>query len=105
MESNGGSGEVPARCVGATAIAWQSVSGLDPVLFTLLSGVFCCSAIVAKGPAWQRPSWCGDIHFLHPLSTLGHTEVFDVYKSVECRWVLRYCFDYVAVFEWCGVIV
>ena len=34
---------------------------------------------------------------------LGHTGVFDDYKSVEYGWVLRYCFDFIAVFEWSGV--
>ena len=37
------------------------------------------------------------------FSMLGHTGVFDDYKSVEYGWVLRYCFDFIAVFEWSGV--
>ena len=83
MESNGGSGEAPARCVIVAATAWQSASG-----------------IAAKVPAWRRPSWCGVVHSFVLFQCWVTPRFFDDYKSVVCGWVLRYCFDFVAVFEW-----
>ena len=71
VESNGGCGEDPARCGVAAAIARQSASGPDPMLFTPSRGVCCCSGIAEKGPAWRWPSKCGGVRFLRFLSALG----------------------------------
>ena len=101
MESNGGSGEAPARCVFVAATAWQSTSGPDP-MFTPLGGAFGCSGIAAKDPAWRRPSWCGGVRLFILFQRRVTPKFFDDYKSVKCGWVLLYCFDFVAVL--CGVV-
>ena len=101
-ESNDECGETPAHCVIMAATAWQSVSGLDLVLFSPSGGVFCCSDITAKDPAWQRPSWRGVVHFFVLFQCWVTPRFFDEYKSVVCGWVLRFCFDFVAVLS--GVV-
>ena len=99
VESNGGSGEAPARCDIVAATAWQSTSGPDPMLFTLLGGAFGCSGIAAKDPAWRRPSWCGVVHLFVSFSTLGHTEVFStiirVWSADGCCGLFRLCCRFV----------
>ena len=123
MELCGGCGEAQGKMFSSrrrerwsltAKAAWHSASGPDPILLTPSGGVFCCSIIAAKDPAWRRPSlvwWCGG----DPLGVVVSTSFilyrrwvtprfFDDYKSVECGWVLRYCFVFAAVFEWSGVV-
>ena len=99
VESNGGSGEGPARCDIVAANAWQSTSGPNPMLFTPLGGAFGCSGIAAKDPAWRRPSWCGVVHLFVSFSTLGHTEVFStiirVWSADRCSGLFRLCCRFV----------
>ena len=95
--------QASTHCVIGAATAWQSTSGPDPVLFTLSGGAFGCSGIAAKDPAWRRPSWCGGVRLFVLFQRRVTRKFFDDYKSVEYGWVLRYCFDFIAVFEWSGV--
>jgi len=37
------------------------------------------------------------------LLMLGHAEVSDDYKSVDCGWVQQYCFGFATIVEWSGV--
>ena len=105
VELCGGCGVAPVRRrerwspTAEAATAWQSTSGPDPMLFTLLGAAFGCSGIAAKDPAWRRPSWCGVVHLFVSFSTLGHTEGFSmiirVWSADGCCDLFRLCCRFV----------
>ena len=62
-------------------------------------GVFGCSGIATKDPAWRRPSWCGVVRLFVSFSTLGPTEVFStiirVWSADGCCGLFRLCCRFV----------